>query len=246
MDYQIIASPRGTNIAYRYNEGSADLPPIVFLCGFKSDMDGSKAEFLDSLCRQTDRTFLRFDYFAHGKSDGDFMDFTIGKAVEDAAFMIEKFIAEPAIIIGSSMGGWVGLRLCEMIPNKIFGFIGIAAAPDFSAEIAGQLKETQKQSLAENGYFTEPSGYEEPYIFTNCFFEDGALHCLLHKTIATDKPVHLLQGKLDKAVPWEKAERIKRTLNGNAAITYIDDGDHSLSRPQDLEILQNAIHKMSA
>lgn len=241
MDYQNITAPRGTRIAYHFDKRSSDLPPVVFLCGFRSNMDGGKSVFLDEYCRVNHRTYLRFDYFAHGASEGDFLDFTIGKAVEDAVFMIETFIDRPAIIVGSSMGGWVGLRLIELMPEKIHGFIGIAAAPDFSAEIAEKLTEDHKRLLAEQGYFTEPSGYEDPYIFTNEFFTDGATHCMLHKTIKTDIPVHLLQGKQDTAVPWEKAERIKTMLNGHAAITYIDDGDHSLSRPQDLDILKSAI-----
>lgn len=244
MDYQNIAAPRGTRIAYHFDKRSAALPPVIFLCGFKSNMDGSKSIFLDEYCRNTDRTYLRFDYFAHGYSEGDFLQFTIGKAVEDAIFMINEFIDRPAIIVGSSMGGWVGLRLLELIPEKIHGFIGIAAAPDFSAEIMQEISTEQKQSLEQNGYFTEPSGYEEPYIFTNAFFTDGAKHCILHKNIKPGIPVHLLQGKQDISVPWQKAERIKTMLNGRAAVTYINDGDHSLSRPQDLEILRSAIEEI--
>jgi len=244
MDYQKITTPRGTFIAYHFDKRSTVLPPIIFLCGFKSNMEGSKAVFLDQYCRGTNRTYLRFDYFAHGSSEGDFMEFTLSKAVEDACFMCKKFIDQPAIIIGSSMGGWVGLRLLELLPDKMHGLIGIAAAPDFSAEIAQDLTEDNKKSLVENGYFMEPSGYEDPHIITNEFLADGAKHCILNGTITTTIPVHLLQGKEDISVPWEKAERIKTMLGNQAVITYIDDGDHSLSRPQDLEILRSKIEQL--
>lgn len=246
MNYRNISSPLGHRIAYRYREGRSALPPIVFLCGFKSDMDGSKAQWLDQYCRETDRTFLRFDYFSHGRSDGDFMDFTIGTAIKDAQFMIQSFINRPAIVIGSSMGGWVGLRLLEIIPERIFGFIGIAAAPDFTAELLHGADQAKMNALRQDGYFTEPSGYEEPYIFTLRLLEDGREHCALHRRIDTDKPVILLQGKFDASVPWQKAERIKAALNGKAVIHYIEDGDHSLSRLQDLTVLKSAIEEMSA
>ena len=145
-----IDGPHG-KIAYDFYEGTSDLPPIIFLCGFKSDMGGSKAEWLHDYCVANNHTYLRFDYFAHGQSDGDFMDFTIGKGVMDSIFMIEKFISRPAILIGSSMGGWIGLRLMQFISNMIHGFIGIAAAPDFTISDATSIHPCSAPPIPSSG-----------------------------------------------------------------------------------------------
>lgn len=209
-------------------------------------MSGSKAEWLHEYCVRTDRTYLRFDYFAHGQSTGDFMDFTIGKAIMDSMFMIEQFIDKPAIIIGSSMGGWVALRLMQIIPDKIHGFIGIAAAPDFTRKIYAALDDGHLAQLDENDYISEPSDYAEPYIFTRTLFDDGENHCLLDSKIDFDGAVHLLQGKLDTSVDWHMPDAINACFDGRAQITLIDDGDHSLSRPQDLDVLKSAIEQMSS
>ena len=142
-DIKYIHGTHG-QIAYHYYEGESALPPIIFLCGFKSDMNGSKAEWLSDYCTKNNRTYLRFDYFAHGQSDGDFHDFTIGKAVDDTLFMMDKFMTSPVILIGSSMGGWVGLRVLEQKMNDVHAFIGIAAAPDFTAEIKSQLNDNHR------------------------------------------------------------------------------------------------------
>lgn len=243
-DTQFISGPNG-RIAYEWVDGSNDLPPIVFIHGFKSDMTGSKAEFLKQYCLETGRDFLRFDVFAHGQSDGNFMDFTIGKALEDTRFMLTEALNRPGLIIGSSMGGWIGLRLLQDCPQKIAGFIGIAAAPDFTKKILDQLNEAQLHDLQAHGYISEPSDYGEPYIFTKTLFTDGGEHCLLHSTIDYHGPIHLLQGKLDTSVDWQMPLAINQCLNGRARITVIPDGDHSLSREQDLQTLKNAIEEMT-
>jgi len=244
-DIKTIKGPNA-NIAYEFIKGDSPLPPIIFLCGFKSDMMGSKAQWLRDYCATNNRTFLRFDYFAHGQSGGDFMDFTIGHAVDDTLFMLDEFIYEPSIIIGSSMGGWVGLRVLELRIEDVFGFIGIAAAPDFTAEIKQALSDEQKNELNRKGYFEVESGYDEPYIFTQALLENGDVHCMLNRVIKTERPVHLIQGKMDTSVPWDKANGINKMVGGMAEVTFIDDGDHSLSRPQDLEILKAAIEKMAS
>ena len=239
-----IDGPNG-KIAYEYLEGNAGLSPIVFLCGFKSDMNGSKAQWLSDYCKRNNRTFLRFDYFAHGQSTGYFMDYTISKGIMDSIFMIEKFITSPAIIIGSSMGGWIGLRLMQFIPDKIHGFIGIAAAPDFTRKIYSSLDDGYLKQLDEKGFIEEESGYEEPYIFTRALFEDGENHCLLNSKMLFDGPVCLLQGKQDSSVDWHVPEAIAKCFDQQIDITLIEDGDHSLSRPEDIEILQKTIETMS-
>lgn len=242
-DIQYIDGPHG-RIAYDYFAGDSDLVPVIFLCGFKSDMGGSKAEFLADLCRNQNRPFLRFDYFAHGVSDGDFMDFTIGHAVRDTFFMINEYMDKPCIVIGSSMGGWVGLRLLQIMPDMVHGMIGIAAAPDFTRKIYASLDDGHLAQLDEKGYVEEPSDYDEPYIFTKKLLDDGDHHCVLGHKIPFDGPIHLLQGKQDTSVDWHVPDAINGCFDGGAQITLIDDGDHSLSRPQDLEILKSAIAQM--
>lgn len=238
-----IDGPHGA-LAYQFLEGDTAQPTIIFLCGFKSDMNGSKAEWLHDYCQKNNRSFLRFDYYAHGASSGDFMDFTIGKALIDTLFMLDHCITNPAIIIGSSMGGWIGLRLLQMIPDHIHGFIGIAAAPDFTRKIYAQLDDGHLHQLGEKGYVEEESDYDEPYIFTKALFDDGDNHCLLNQKIDFAGPVTLLQGKMDTSVDWHMPDSINAALDGRATITLIDDGDHSLSRPEDLALLQKTIEAM--
>ncbi len=244
-DIKYIDGPNG-KIAYDFYQGTSNLPPIIFLCGFKSDMGGSKAEWLHDYARTNNRTYLRFDYFAHGQSDGDFRDYTIGKGVMDSLFIIESLIKKPAIIIGSSMGGWIGMRLMQFIPNNIYGFIGIAAAPDFTRKIYTSLDDGHLNQLSEKGYIEEESDYDEPYIFTRVLFDDGENHCLLDTKINFDGAVHLIQGKLDGSVDWHVPDQIKTCFDHDIDVTLIDDGDHSLSRPQDLDILKHAIEEMAA
>jgi pimeloyl-ACP methyl ester carboxylesterase len=164
----------------------------------------------------------------------------------DSIFMIEKFITSPAIIIGSSMGGWIGLRLMQFVPDKIHGFIGIAAAPDFTRKIYASLDDGHLKQLDEKGYIEEESGYDEPYIFTKALFDDGENHCLLNSKITFDGSVHLLQGKQDSSVDWRMPESIAQCFDNDIAITLIEDGDHSLSRPQDLALLQKTIETLSS
>lgn len=231
-------------IAYSFFKGTSNLPPIIFLSGFKSNMNGSKAEWLSEYCKNNQQSFLRFDYFAHGQSTGDFMDFTIGQALSDTLFMLDNFIDRPAIIIGSSMGGWIALRLLKICPEKITGFIGIAAAPDFTRNIYAQLDDSHLHDLQTKGYISEESDYAEPYIFTKKLLDEGENHCLLGSNIDFNGRVHLIQGKQDLSVNFHVPDHINKCFDGKAIINLIDDGDHSLSRPQDLEILRQAIKEM--
>lgn len=240
---QYLTTPHG-KLAYQFYQGSSSLPPIVFLCGFKSDMNGSKAEWLHTYCVENDRTYLRFDYFAHGQSDGNFMDFTIGHGVMDSLFIINQLIDRPAVLIGSSMGGWIGMRLLQFMPEHIRAFIGLAAAPDFTRKIYSMLDDGNLAQLSQNGYISQPSDYDEPYIFTQALFTDGENQCVLDSKIAFNGPIYLMQGKLDNAVDWHVPESINTCFGGQADITLIDDGDHSLSRPQDLALLKSLIEKI--
>ena len=215
---------------------------VLFLHGFKSDRKGSKAQFLADWCADHHVGFTAIDVMAHGESDGDMMDFSLTEALHDVLVTLDTIISKPVVLVGSSMGGWLALRAGEERPEKVQGLIGIAAAPNFTAEIAARMSAEQMAQMATQGYISEDSGYEEPYIFTRRLIEDGQTHLMLHRPIRYDGRVHLLQGKQDSAVAWEKAQRIADALTSDQVeVTLIEDGDHSLSRPQDLEKLSSAL-----
>lgn len=219
-----------------------DKPGVIFLPGFKSDMSGSKAVFLEQKCKEAGLAYARFDYSGHGESQGNFARLTLSDWLEDSELIIDNVLKRPVYVVGSSMGGWLGLRLAEKHPDKIKGFIGIAPAPDFTREVRAAMNDEQKFQMSQKGHFEAPSDYDEPYIFSKMLLDDGEDHFMLHRDIAYKGPVHILQGKADTAVPWEKALKIKECLKEtDAKVTLIDDGDHSLSRPEDLEKLWAAL-----
>ncbi len=243
VKFENITNSAGEALAYKYQDGSADLPMVVFLGGFRSDMEGTKACFLSERCRKRQQRFLRFDYSGHGQSGGAFRDGSIGKWHEDAETIIRALASGQILLVGSSMGGWISLLLAARLTN-IVGVIGIAAAPDFTRDILAKLEETHKPLLIEQGFFAQPSPYGDDLIITQKLLDDGETLCILDHAIDFAGPVTLIQGKLDQSVDWRKAERIKSRLE-NCKIIYIDDGDHSLSRPQDLAILDREISALS-
>ncbi|MDH5721778.1 MAG: alpha/beta hydrolase [Alphaproteobacteria bacterium] len=225
-----------------------DLPAIVFLGGFKSDMEGTKARYLEEKCCERGHEFLRFDYSGHGISKGNFVDGTIGSWLADAQNMIDQIVkCKKIILVGSSMGGWIALKLLLQNQEKIKGVVGIAAAPDFTRDIKAQMTPDQYDILEKTGRLEEANEYsDEPYIFTKALLDDGEQQSLLHDTYNTATPITLIQGKLDADVPWEKAERIKTCFGpSNVEIVYIEDGGHSLSRGEDLAIIDTKVKAMA-
>ncbi len=248
-DTQYLISPQGNKLAYKYTPTKdTNLPAIVFLGGFKSDMEGTKALYLEEECAKRGQEFLRFDYSGHGISGGEFVDGTIGSWLADTQTMLDKIVQSPKVIlVGSSMGGWIALRLLLKNQARIKGMIGIAAAPDFTRDIRAQMTPEQHKQVEEQGRLEEPNDYsDEPYIFTKALLDDGEEQSLLHETYDNTIPIILIQGKLDADVPWKKAEKIKNCFGlSNVEITYIDDGDHRLSRDEDLKILGKHVGKLS-
>ncbi len=246
---QHITGPNGRSLAYIRTESSRkEALGIVFLPGFRSDMMGSKATFLEQQCIAADIPYLRFDYSGHGQSGGVFAELTLSDWLADVNFLLDHVATGTNIIIGSSMGGWLGLRLAQMRPERVAAFIGIAAAPDFTRDITASLSDDHKRQMAEKGYCEEPNDYsDEPYIFTRALIEDGEAHCILDGRIAYNGPVRLLQGMADKDVVWQKALRIERALTSpDCAVTLIEDGNHSLSRESDLALLWGNVLELSA
>src|SRR5205085_10939514 len=190
----ILARPDGATIAYHRLSGGS--PGIVFLGGYRSDMTGTKALFLEDYCSQRGRAYLRFDYFGHGASSGDFAQGTIGRWREDAIAVIDSLTEGPQILVGSSMGGWIMLLAALARPERIAALIGIAAAPDFTAELLpNRLTPEQRRELDEKGAVTVPSDYDAAgYLYTSALIEDGAKHLLLGAPIPIDMPVRLLHG----------------------------------------------------
>lgn len=238
---------RGQKIAYVYSQGvNKDLPCVMFMGGFKSDMSGTKAVFLEAQCRARGQSFVRFDYTGHGLSDGKFEDGTIGAWHDDARDIFDAVTHGDVVLVGSSMGGWISLLFLREGVERIKGVIGIAAAPDFTLEIEARMTDMQKKIMQETGRLEIPSDYGEPYIFTKALIEDGRGNSVLHESHSISVPLILLQGKKDADVPWQKALRIQEMFSGrNSEVIFIEDGDHRLSRDEDLELLDNAVQKIS-
>lgn len=246
---KIASSQSGVCLAYHKTVAQNDvLPGVIFCGGFMSDMEGSKATFLEQQCAARGQGFVRFDYAGHGASDGYFTDSTIGSWLQDAETILTHVATGPQIVIGSSMGGWIALMLALKHPDLVKGLIGIAAAPDFTQEMYDDLfDEAQKRQLAEEGLIYLPSDYGEPYPITEQLIEEGRNHLLLNKdAIDIACPAHFLHGKGDTVVPWEKSLRIKDLMtSADVSVDFVDAGDHSLSCDAGLALLETALHQMT-
>jgi pimeloyl-ACP methyl ester carboxylesterase len=247
----------GVELAWRRRAGRG--PGVVFLGGFNSDMTGSKAENLSAFCAERGQAFLRFDYSGHGASGGRFVDGTIGRWAADAEAVLEALTEGPQILIGSSMGGWISLLLAlrhglrsrsadgaeresQAQGWRLAGLIGIAAAPDFTVRIEEALPPGPRAAIARDGVWHRPSAYGDPYPITRALLEDGRRHLLLHAPVPIAAPVRLLQGQQDPDVPWDTALRIATAISGpDVQVTLVKDGDHRLSRPQDLALLRRTL-----
>jgi pimeloyl-ACP methyl ester carboxylesterase len=231
----------GVELAWAREEGRS--PTVVFLPGFRSDMTGDKATGLAAYCAARGQAMLRFDYSGHGASGGRFEDGTVGQWAGDALAIIDQVSEGPLILVGSSMGGWIALLTARARPERIAALIGIAAAPDFTEVLMWQaMNFEQRATLMSDGVLQVPSQYGDPYPITRALIEDGRNHLLLHGPIAIDCPVRLLHGQRDPDVPWEFALRIADQLTSrDVRVTLVKDGDHRLSRPQDLALLGQSL-----
>jgi pimeloyl-ACP methyl ester carboxylesterase len=239
-------------MAYRRQPASGfgeHLPGVIFLSGFKSDMSGSKATALAEFCRARGQAFLCFDYFAHGETGGDFAAGTIGRWRDDAVAALDELSEGPQILIGSSMGGWLMLLAALARPARIRGLIGIAAAPDFTEDlIFAALGEADRDKLQRDGRLEQPSAYsDDPYVISWKLIAEARRHLLLREAIPLDCPVRLLQGMADPDVPFAVALRLTEKLrSSDVQLRLIKDGDHRLSRPQDLRLLFDEVTALSA
>jgi pimeloyl-ACP methyl ester carboxylesterase len=239
------------SIAVRARPG--DAPGLFWLGGFHSDMQGTKAIALDAWAAEHHRACVRFDYSGHGESGGAFIEGTIGRWLEESVAVFEQFCAGPQVVIGSSMGGWIALLLAREIARRgglgratLAGLVLIAPAPDFTEQLMwnGFSPEIQ-QEIETKGVWLRPSEYGEPYPITRALIEEGRNHLLLGSAIHVGCPVRILQGAQDPDVPWQHAFALTNRLpSDDVVLTMIQDGDHRLSRPQDIARIIAAVAEM--
>ncbi|GAB4357856.1 MAG: alpha/beta hydrolase [Oricola sp.] len=228
-------------------------PGLVWLGGYRSDMLGTKAETLDALAAETGLAYVRHDYSGHGESGGRFTDGTISKWLAESIAVFGRYTSGPQILVGSSMGGWIALRMVQELnrgseDDRIAGLVLLAPAPDFTHELMlPELSDVQKADLERQGYFEEESEYSpEPNIFTKALFDDGEKNRVMTAPLDTWCPVHILQGMADPDVPWTHAQKLMEFLpKDDVTLTLVKDGDHRLSRPQDLDLLRRTVAAMA-
>lgn len=231
-------------IAYKKSAGRG--PTLIWCGGLKSDMEGSKAVHLHSWAAARGQGFIRFDYFGHGESSGDFIEGTMSRWADDITQTCDQLADGPVVLIGSSMGGWAALLAALANPERIAGLVLINPAPDFTEKltVAG-WSEAQIKALEDNGVVYEPSGYEEPYAYSKALIEDGRMRQILDAPIELNCPVRILQGYEDNVVPWEHSKRlIDQLTSSDVTYTLVAGGDHSLSRPSDLALIEVAIESL--
>lgn len=241
-----LETPQGRRIAYHRVAGTG--PGILFLGGFMSDMQGTKALHLEALARAEGRAFLRFDYSGHGASSGAFTDGCISQWAADAVAVIEALTEGPQILVGSSMGGWIALLLARMMPDRIGGLVTIAAAPDFTEDsMWAGFSAAQRADLMDMGRIELPSDYEAPYTITRKLIEDGRQNLVLRDPLDLPFPVRFLQGTADIDVD----KRVSLSLLDHARgpdmrLTLVDGADHRFSDPDCLELIGAALGDVTA
>lgn len=236
----------GRAIAVRAIPGQG--PGVVWLGGFKSDMMGGKAQALAEWASRRGQAYVRFDYSGHGESAGRFEDGTISQWLEDARAVFEAKTRGPQILVGSSMGGWMALLLARALAagggGRLAGLVLIAPAPDFTETLMWERFAPEvRAQLLSTGRFERPSDYsDEPYVITRALIEDGRRHLILGQPFSVGCPVRILQGALDTDVPWQHAMSLVSCLaEDDVVFTLVKDGDHRLSRPEDLERMIGAV-----
>ena len=236
-------------IAYnRLDKKNKNLPEVLFLGGFHSDMTGTKATFLESICEKREQTYTRFDYFGHGSSSGSFAEGTIGQWLCDALAIIDEVTKGPLILVGSSMGGWLMTLAARARPERVHALIGIASAPDFTEELIwASLNESHRKDFIRQGMIQTPSQYEaQGFLITLQLIEEGREHLVLPKAIDIHCPVHLIHGEVDKDVPWRLSSRLaQRIKSPDVTLTLIKNGNHRLNSPLALGRLASILNEVS-
>jgi pimeloyl-ACP methyl ester carboxylesterase len=231
---------------------SGRAPGIFWLGGFRSDMSGTKAEALDLWAEEQNRAAIRFDYSGHGSSEGRFEDGTISRWLEESEAVFDTFTTDPQVLVGSSMGGWLALLLAKRLAerndsDRLTGMVLLAPAVDMTKDLLwSHLNAVERRKLKKQGFVLQPSAYSpEPDIITRVLIEDGEQHLFGEQPIEIGCPVHVIQGMQDEDVPWAHATKLmERLAFDDAVLTLVRDGDHRLSRPEDIERLIGAVSAM--
>jgi len=242
-DIQRLHRPDGETLAVKRINGEG--PTVVWIGGFRSDMEGSKALALDAAAREAGWNYLRYDHFAHGQSSGDWRCATIGRWREDAVAVIDS-LAGPVIPVGSSMGGWIALLLALARPERMAGLVLVNPAHDFTERLMWPgLADHLRQAILRDGETLITEAGVGEYILTRAMFEEARAWLLLDAAIPVAAPVHILQGRADEVVPWGHAIRLaERLTGGDVRLELIEGGDHRLSSPADISRLIEVIERM--
>ncbi|HYF08359.1 MAG TPA: alpha/beta hydrolase [Acetobacteraceae bacterium] len=237
---------RGDGVALAYRRIAGRAPTVVFLGGFHSDMTGTKAEHLARWCAARGQAFLRLDYSGHGASGGRFEEGCIGDWAADAEAVIRHATDGPLVLVGSSMGGWIALLLARRLPERLHALVGIAAAPDFTEDLMwAQFPAEICAQIERDGQWLRPSEYGGAYPITRRLIENGRRHLVLRAPIALGVPVRLLHGQRDPDVPWALSLRMAEAITGgDVQVVLVKDGDHRLSREQDLALLERTVEAL--
>jgi pimeloyl-ACP methyl ester carboxylesterase len=238
---QFLTRPDGVRLAYRHLPGEG--PTIVFLPGYMSDMQGGKAQALAAWVERERRAMLRLDYSGCGESEGAFENGTLDIWRDDVLTVIEQVATGPVILVGSSMGGWLMLLVAQALSARVHALVGIAAAPDFTD---WDFDEADKALILAQGRIERPSDYGyDPMVITQAFWQSGQDNRQLGGEIAIDCPVRLIHGQNDPDVPWEISLKLSQQLRSSDVQTIlIKDGDHRLSRDQDIALLIDTVAKL--
>lgn len=232
----------GRSLAHFRTRGTR--PGVVFLGGFGSDMDGTKALHLEGWARRTGRAFLRFDYTGHGRSSGRFADGCIGDWSRDALDAVSNLTDGPQVLVGSSMGGWIGLILATRMPDRVAGFVGIAAAPDFTEDMRrSELSEDRLAALERDGFVEVPSDYsDQPMILTKRLLDDGRDNLVLDRPLHLPFPVRFLQGTADTDVDQGVAVKLLNHATGDdLKLILVKGADHRFSDPECLALIEHSV-----
>jgi len=239
IEYLSAPPYRGTDgerIAYKASAVAGNGPTFIWCGGLRSDMEGGKAIHLHNWAAAQGHGYIRFDYYGHGESSGDFEQGHIGRWSEDAVRIIDELTEGDVILVGSSMGGWASLLAATARPERVKALLLIAPAPDFTQKLMWPSFDAAiKHQIEQEGVYYEPSPYGEPMPISKILIEESAKHQILDDPIAFDGPVRILQGMKDDPVPWQHALKIVEALDSkDVDLTFVKNGDHRLSEPQDL------------
>ncbi|WP_415184530.1 alpha/beta hydrolase [Phaeovulum sp.] len=244
---EFLTTADNRRIAYDLTPGQG--PGVVFLGGFRSDKEGTKALALEAWARARGAAFLRFDYSGHGQSSGDFLDGAIGDWFEDALAAVTALTEGPQVLVGSSMGGWISLLLARAIPARVAGLVTIAAAPDFTEDsMWAGFDAAQRRQLAEEGQVALPSEYSDgPYIITRRLIDEGRSRLVLRDPLPLPFPVRMLQGTADADVLPEVALRLLAHADSpDLRLTMVKDADHRFSTLACLRLIEATVEEVLA